>query len=62
MAKLKHNIRQGFMARNVYRTKGNFKGILFILAIAIILGSLYYSQMLVEELQEQSRDFLRFRV
>ena len=50
------------MARNVYRTKGNFKGILFILAIAIILGSLYYSQMLVEELQEQSRDFLRFRV
>ena len=50
------------MSRNVYHLKGNFKGILFILAIAIILGSLYYSQKLVSDLQEQSREFLRFRV
>ncbi len=50
------------MAKNLYRRKGNFKGILFVGAILIILGSLYYSQLLVEELQEQSRKFLRFRI
>jgi len=50
------------MAKNVYRLKGNFKGFLFVLAILITLGSLYYSQLLVKELQAQSREFLRFRV
>ncbi len=50
------------MSKNVYRLKGNFKGLLFIIAILITLGSLYYSQLLVKELQAQSREFLRFRV
>ncbi|UCF65275.1 MAG: HAMP domain-containing histidine kinase [bacterium] len=50
------------MAKNVYRFKGNFKSFLFALAILIIVGYLYYTQLLVQELQQQSREFLKFRV
>lgn len=50
------------MSKNVYRFKGNFKSFLFILAVIITFGFLYYTQNLVEALQEQSRQFLHFRL
>lgn len=50
------------MAKNVYRFKGNFKSFLFALAVILVLGFLYYTQVLVNELQEQSRAFLNFRI
>lgn len=50
------------MARNVYRFKGNFKSFLFMLAVMITLGFLYYTQGLVEKLQKQSRQFQQFKV
>ncbi len=50
------------MARNVYRFKGNFKSILFIVAVFLILGFLYYTQTLVNSLEKQSREFLNFRI
>ena len=50
------------MARNIYHFKGNFKSFLFVLAVILILGFLYYTQMLVGELQQQSRAFLSFRI
>ena len=50
------------MAKNIYRFKGNFKSFLFVLAVLLTLGFLYYTQLLVKELQKQSRDFLSFRV
>ena len=50
------------MAKNIYRFKGNFKGFLFILAVGMVFGLLYYTQALVKELQQQSREFLRFRI
>jgi two-component sensor histidine kinase len=51
-----------FLARNIYHFKGNFKSFLFVLAVILILGFLYYTQMLVGELQQQSRAFLSFRI
>jgi hypothetical protein len=50
------------VARNIYRFKGNFKSVLFVSAVLLIVGFLYYTQLLVSELQEQSREFLKFRV
>lgn len=47
---------------NIYRLKGNFKSFLFVLAVVLALGFLYYTQTLVAELQRQSREFLQFRV
>ena len=50
------------MFKNIYQFKGNFKGFLFILAVILVLGFLYYTQLLVGELQKQSRAFLSFRI
>ena len=50
------------MSKNVYQFKGNFKSFLFVLAILITIGFLYYTQTLVAELQQQSREFLNFKV
>lgn len=50
------------MSKNVYRFKGNFKSFLFALAVVITLGFLYYTQMLVQDLQNQSREYLKFKV
>ncbi len=50
------------MFKNVYRFKGNFKSFLFVLATVLIMGFLYYTQLLVNELQRQSREFLTFRI
>ncbi len=50
------------MAKNVYPFKGNFKSFLFVVAVFLVFGFLYYTQFLVSELQKQSRDFLKFRI
>ncbi|MGH1366504.1 MAG: sensor histidine kinase [Calditrichia bacterium] len=50
------------MTKNVYQFKVNFKSFLFILAVFIILGFLWYTQYLVKELQAQSREFLDLKV
>ncbi len=50
------------MAKNIYRFKENFKSFLFVLAMILVFGFLYYTQILVNELQKQSKEFLRFRV
>ncbi|GAB4336535.1 MAG: ATP-binding protein [Calditrichia bacterium] len=50
------------MAVNLYKFKGNFKGFLFITAVLLILGFIYYTQLLVNELQQQSREFLTFKL
>jgi len=48
--------------RNIYRFKGGFKGFLFVLAVLLVFGFIYYTQILVNELQAQSRKFLNFRI
>ncbi len=47
---------------NLYRFKGNFKSFLFVLAVVLALGFVYYTQTLVNELQRQSEEFLKFRI
>ncbi len=49
------------MARNIYRFKGNFKSFLFVFGICLIVGFIYYTNLLVKELQQQSREFLQFK-
>ena len=50
------------MTKNIYRFKGNFKSFLFVTAVLIVLGFLYYTQLLVNDLQRQSLNFLNFRL
>ncbi len=50
------------MAKNIYQTKGNFKSFLFVLAVGLAFGFLYYTQLLVNELEEQTREYLKFRI
>lgn len=50
------------MTKNVYHFKGKFKIFLFVLAMAITVGFLVYTLTLVHKLQNQSREFLKFKV
>jgi anti-sigma regulatory factor (Ser/Thr protein kinase) len=50
------------MAETIYTRKGNFKGLLFIFGLLIISVILFYTQNLVNVLQEQSREYLRFKI
>ena len=50
------------MAKSVYKRKGNFKGFLFVLGLAIIAIILLYTQHLVNLLQNKSREYLTFRL
>lgn len=50
------------MKKTIYQRKGNFKGFLFVLGLIIIGAILFYTQHLVNLLQEKSREYLRFRV
>jgi hypothetical protein len=50
------------MAGTIYKRKGNFKGILFINGLLLIGLFLFYTQNLVNLLQEKSREYLKFRV
>lgn len=48
------------MKMNLYKLKGQFKGFLFILAIAMIILLLFYSQRVVNALRAESREILEF--
>jgi len=50
------------MAKSVYKQKGNFKGFLFVLGLAIIAVMLLYTQHLVNLLQNNSKEYLKFRL
>jgi len=48
------------MKLNIYHLKGKFKGLLFIVAIVIIILLLFHSQRIVNQLRADSRDILQF--
>lgn len=50
------------MSLAVYKTKGNFKSLLFILALVLVGSSLWYTQRLVNILKENSTEYMRFRI
>jgi len=50
------------MSISVYKTKGNFKSLLFVLALILVGSSLWYTQRLVNNLKENSTEYLRFRI
>ena len=50
------------MRTKIYKRKGNFKGLLFVLGLMIIGLILGYTQHLVNLLQDKSREYLQFRV
>ena len=50
------------MSIAVYKTKGNFKSLLFILALILVASSLWYTQRLVNILKENSTEYMRFRI
>jgi hypothetical protein len=50
------------MQKSVYKKKGNFKGLLFVLGLLIIAAILIYTQHQVDRLQKTSREYLQFRI
>ena len=48
------------MKLNLYHLRGRFKGLLFISAIALIIGLLFYTQRIVNALRAESRSVLEF--
>jgi signal transduction histidine kinase len=50
------------MSKESYKRKGNFKGFLFVFGLLIIGAVLFYTQHLVNILQEKSRESINFRV
>ncbi len=50
------------MIKSVYRTKGNFKGLLFIIGIILIISAFWYTQRMVQVLKDNSTEYMRFRI
>jgi hypothetical protein len=50
------------MQKSVYKKKGDFKGLLFVLGLLLIAIILIYTQHQVDLLQKNSRAYLQFRV
>jgi len=50
------------MAKTIYKKKGSFKGLLFVFGLLIIGAILVYTQHLVNLLQVNSGEYLRFRL
>jgi hypothetical protein len=48
------------MQTHIYESKGRFKGILFGIALAIIVGLLFYTEKLVNDLRQEARTILQF--
>jgi len=44
------------------KNSANFKGLLFLLGLLIIVGTLWYTQQLVDTLKTKSTEYVRFRV
>lgn len=50
------------MQRIFTKYSANFKGILFLLALSLIVGALWYTQQLVNTLKEKSTEYISFRI
>lgn len=50
------------MIKSVYRSKGNFKGLLFLIGIILIISAFWYTQRMVEILKDNSTEYMRFRI
>ena len=50
------------MASTIHTRKGNFKGILFVIGIILIIAGIWYSHRLVETLEEKSTEYIKFRI
>ena len=50
------------MVSTIHTRKGNFKGILFIIGIALIITGIWYSHRLVTTLEEKSTEYIKFRI
>ncbi|MCH8125106.1 sensor histidine kinase [candidate division KSB1 bacterium] len=48
------------MQTEFYETKGKFKGILLGIALIIIVGLLYYTDKMVDDLRDESRNILQY--
>ncbi|MBD3224846.1 MAG: sensor histidine kinase, partial [Caldithrix sp.] len=50
------------MKQTLFNQKGNFKGFLFLIGIVLIISGIWYSQNLVEQLKDQTTEYIRFRI
>ncbi len=50
------------MRYKIVSQKGNVKALLFLVGIILIVSGIFYSQRLVNDLKEQSAQYLRFRI
>ena len=50
------------MVSTAHIRKGNFKGVLFIIGIALIITGIWYSHRLVTVLEEKSTEYIKFRI
>ncbi|MEJ2543392.1 MAG: HAMP domain-containing sensor histidine kinase [Calditrichaceae bacterium] len=50
------------MMSTIHNRKGNFKGILFIIGIALIITGIWYSHRLVTTLENKSTEYIKFRI
>lgn len=48
--------------RWLYNKKANVKGILFLVGVSLIISGIWYSQKLVDTLQDKATEYLRFRI
>ena len=50
------------MAKSLYNTKGNLKGLIFVIGILLIISGIWYSQKLVNTLKNKSTEYVSFRI
>jgi len=50
------------MTASIHNRKGNFKGIIFITGIALIISGIWYSNQLVEQLETNATEYVKFRI
>ncbi len=50
------------MRYKIISQKGNVKALLFLVGIVLIVSGIFYSQRLVNDLKEQSAQYMRFRI
>jgi len=46
----------------LYNKKANVKGLLFLVGVSLIISGIWYSQKLVDTLQDKATEYLRFRI
>ncbi len=55
-------MRKNIKTRWLYNRKANVKGILFLVGVSLIISGIWYSQKLVNTLQNKATEYLRFRI